>query len=140
MNEQETVSKIAYCGLFCPLCHKADECDGCKSDHNCCGKYLSEGGCYQYNCCTEKGIQGCWECEQGPCDQDMFSNGHAVRNRVFVKVARQEGLEKLIEYVLRNQEAGIRYGWNKDYDQLDNEEAVIDLLHKGVNSQYAKKR
>ena len=30
------------------------------------------------------------------------------------------------------------YGWNKDYDNLGNEEAVIDLLHNGLNSKYAK--
>jgi hypothetical protein len=42
-------------------------------------------------------------------------------------------------YVVRNQKQGIIYGWNKDYDNLGCEEAVIDLLHNGLNSKYAKK-
>lgn len=54
------------------------------------------------------------------------------------EVAKNEGIERLAEYVLRNQKNGIMYGWNKDYDNLGNEEAVIDLLHNGLNSKYAK--
>jgi len=68
----------------------------------------------------------------------MFSEQHDIRNRTFVKVAKMEGIEKLAEYVFENQKNGIFYGWNKDYDHLESEEAVIDLLHNGLNSPYAK--
>ena len=70
----------------------------------------------------------------------MFSDHHDLRNRVFVKVAKQEGIEKLADYVLRNQKAGILYGWNKDYDNLGEEDAVVDLLHYGINSRYSRRR
>lgn len=43
----------------------------------------------------------------------------------------RRGIEKLAEYVVRNQENGIRYGYNKDYDNLGSEEAVLKLLHRG---------
>jgi hypothetical protein len=131
MNIKEVADSIGYCGLVCKFCHESNECEGCKSDHNCCGRRLSQNGCHQYSCCVEKGINGCWECEQGPCDKDMFSEHHDIRNRVFVKCAKQEGIEKLAEYVVLNQENGIRYGYNKDYDNLGSEEAVLNLLHKG---------
>jgi hypothetical protein len=60
MNANEVSKSIGYCGLVCRLCHLADKCDGCKSNKNCCAKHLSEKGCYQYNCCVEKNINGCW--------------------------------------------------------------------------------
>ncbi|SHJ96966.1 hypothetical protein SAMN02745975_03334 [Geosporobacter subterraneus DSM 17957] len=138
MDVKDIVRNMGYCGLVCTLCHEADTCAGCKSENNCCGRHLSEKGCFQFDCCVRKGINGCWECEESPCDKDMFSEYHDVRNRTFVKVAKNEGIEKLAEYVLKNQENGIIYGWNKDYDNLGNEEAVIDLLHNGLNSKYAK--
>ncbi len=140
MDIQKLTNNIGYCGLVCSLCHESDQCEGCKSNNNCCGRRLSSSGCYQYDCCAQKGIAGCWECEKAPCDKDMFSEHHDLRNRVFVKVAKKEGIEKLAEYVLRNQEAGILYGWNQDYDNLGEEEAVIDLLHRGINSRYARRQ
>jgi hypothetical protein len=138
MDVKEIVKNMGYCGLVCSLCHEADHCDGCKSENNCCGRHLSEEGCYHYKCCVNKGINGCWECEEGPCEKDMFSEHHDIRNRTFVKVARMEGIEKLAEYVLKNQMDGIHYGWNRDYDNLNSEEEVIDLLHNGLNSRYCK--
>ncbi|MHC1771720.1 MAG: DUF3795 domain-containing protein [Flexilinea sp.] len=135
---KQVVESISYCGLVCCFCHRADECNGCRSERICCGKRLSTEGCFQYECCISKGIQGCWECEEGPCDRDMFSESHDIRNRTFVKCAKQEGVEKLAEYVLRNQKAGILYGWNRDYDNLGIEEAVLDLLHNGVKSRFYK--
>lgn len=131
MKINEFVENMGYCGLVCSLCHEADKCAGCKSENNCCGRRLSAGGCYQYNCCVEKGINGCWECEESPCENDMFSEHYDIRNRCFVKVAKNEGIEKLAEYILKNQKIGILYGWNRDYDNLKNEDAVFDLLHNG---------
>jgi hypothetical protein len=131
LDVKTVANSIAYCGLICALCHGADKCAGCKSEQNCCGRHLSEGGCYQYNCCVSKGLNGCWECPEGPCERDMFSSEHDLRNRVFVKVAKAEGVEKLAEYVWVNQQRGIHYGWNRDYDHLGSEEAVIELLHRG---------
>ena len=138
MNIKEIANSIGYCGLICQFCHEADHCEGCKSNHNCCGRYLSEQGCFQYNCCINKGINGCWECSEGPCTEDMFNAHHDMRNRTFVKVAKAEGIDKLAQYVLENQNSGILYGWQKDYDNLESEEAIIDLLHNGIKSKYAK--
>jgi hypothetical protein len=124
-------NSIGYCGLICKLCHLADKCDGCKSDKNCCGRHLSEIGCYQYNCCVDKKINGCWECEDFPCGEDMFSDSHDIRLHAFVRCAKEEGIEKLAEYVLVNQEKGIKYGHQKDYDGLNSEEEVLKLLKTG---------
>ena len=131
MSIQAVIDSIGYCGLVCKLCHLANECDGCKSSNNCCGKHLSETGCFQYNCCVSKGISGCWECNDFPCDEDMFSDSHDVRLRAFVRCAKEDGIAKLAEYIVTNQQKGIMYGHNKDYDNLDSEETVLRLLRTG---------
>lgn len=131
MTILEVARNIGYCGLVCSLCHLKDNCKGCKSDQNSCSRRLSENGCYQYNCCVERGIEGCWECNDFCCGQDMFSESHDIRIRAFVRCAREEGVEKLAEYVLRNQENGIKYGYQQDYDGLGSEEAVLKLLRTG---------
>ncbi|HYF81545.1 MAG TPA: DUF3795 domain-containing protein [Clostridia bacterium] len=132
---KEVAESIGYCGLVCKLCHVADKCSGCKSENNCCGRHLSDSGCYQYNCCINKGINGCWECDDFPCDEDMFSESHDIRLRAFISCAKEEGIEKLIEYILANQQEGIFYGYQKDYDGLGSEEAVLRLLRTGKGLQ-----
>lgn len=131
MDTSEVSNSIGFCGLVCKLCHLADKCDGCKSDHNCCGRHLSESGCYQYNCCVEKNLNGCWECKDFPCGKDMFSDSHDIRLRAFVRCAKEEGIEKLAEYIIINQQNGILYGYNKDYDNLGSEDIVLKLLRTG---------
>ena len=131
MTIQEVTASIAYCGLVCKFCHLAASCGGCKSEANCCGRHMSEGGCFQHNCCVEKGLNGCWECGEFPCGEDMFSSSHDVRLRAFVRCAKEEGVEKLAEYVLKNQEKNIVYGHGRDYDGLGSEEAVLELLREG---------
>jgi hypothetical protein len=131
MTINEVTDSIAYCGLVCKFCHLANTCDGCKSENNCCGRHLSTGGCYQYNCCKERGLNGCWECKDFSCGKDMFSDSHDIRLRAFVRCVKEESLNKLAEYVLRNQQNGIYYGHNKDYDGLGSEEAVLRLLRTG---------
>jgi hypothetical protein len=61
----------------------------------------------------------------------MFSNSHDIRLRAFVRCAKEEGVGKLAEYVLVNQQKGILYGHQKDYDGLASEETVLSLLRTG---------
>lgn len=51
----------------------------------------------------------------------MFSDSHDIRLRAFVRCAKEEGIEKLSEHILLNQEKGIKYGYQKDYDGLNSE-------------------
>lgn len=132
MKIKEIVDNIGYCGLLCKLCHLAEDCNGCKSKNNRCQRYLSAAGCYQYNCCRERNLNGCWECDDFNCGKDMFSDAHDVRLRAFVRFIKEEGLEKLAEYVIENEKIGIKYGYQKDYDGLATEEDVIKLLKTGI--------
>lgn len=121
---------ISYCGLVCKLCHLTDCCDGCRSMNNCCGCKTSSEGCYQFNCCSEKGIEGCWQCEVAPCDKGMFGEGHDLRLRAFIKYIKEYGKEQLAERIYHNMQNGIFYGHGKDYDNLPSEQAVIDKLEE----------
>lgn len=45
---------IAFCGLACCVCSENKGCVGCQD-----GGYESHGWCKNYNCCKEKGLNGC---------------------------------------------------------------------------------
>jgi hypothetical protein len=62
---------------------------------------------------------------------DMFSETHDIRLKAFIRCAKEDGVGKLAEYVLRNQRNGIMYGHQKDYDGLESEDAVLRLLRTG---------
>jgi hypothetical protein len=125
MNE----NSVAYCGLICSFCCTDGRCS-CKSDNNC-GKRLSSEGCYQYNCCTSKGINGCWECADSPCGKDMLAIDK-IKMRAFVRCIKEEGIQKFIEYLEQNEKDGIVYhrtGVIGDYD-LSSESEVLNLLRR----------
>jgi hypothetical protein len=128
MDRQALIDSIAYCGLVCSKCHLAAECDGCKQTAKMCAR---SGRCYQRNCCLRKGIQGCWECAEFPCGQDVHGPSHDLRIRAFVAFIKAEGAEALIDCLLRNEARGIYYGLRRDYDGKSNEEQVIRLLKTG---------
>lgn len=127
MDANKIAKSIAYCGLICPLCQSEEVCS-CKTK-NRCGKKQSEEGCYQYTCCTEKGINGCWECNQSPCGKDMLAP-KKIKMRAFVQCIKEDGLEEFSKYIVRNIEKGVVYhhnGVRGDYD-LETEEEVLNLL------------
>ena len=92
MNERS----IAYCGLICDFCYPNGGCS-CKSDNHC-GKRLSPDGCYQYNCCTAKGLKGCWECPDSPCGKDMLAKDK-IKMRAFVSCIKEDGIHNFISYL-----------------------------------------
>jgi hypothetical protein len=61
----------------------------------------------------------------------MFSETHDLRIRAFVRCIKEDGLEKLAEYLLENEKRGIHYGYQKDYDFKNSEDEVLALLRKG---------
>ncbi len=127
---ESTAENMGYCGLVCELCLEASECSGCKTMHNCCPEHQVEEGCSIFLCCESKGIEGCWACDTAPCEKAIFSGDNHMRNRAFVKFAKEEGVERLVKCVMTNHAKGIVYGYQKDYDQLGTEAEVVALLTK----------
>lgn len=127
MMVNEATDAMALCGLVCALCRPEAACR-CRSDNHC-GKRLSPKGYFQYDCCTEKGLDGCWACDNAPCGVDMHAP-EKVKIRAFIRCIREDGLERFAAYLLANAEKGIVYhrsGIFGDYD-LDSEEEVLRLL------------
>lgn len=61
----------------------------------------------------------------------MFSDTHNLRIRAFVRCIKEEGKDKLIDYIIENDKKGIKYGYRKDYDLKNSEEEVLKLLRTG---------
>lgn len=124
MNE---IQKIGSCGLACMLCSAKlkNECIGCHEAK----------GCDIKACCVEKNIVGCYECDDFPCDKDMFKN---LRLRTFNEIAKEKGVLCLVKSLKKNHEAGIVYhttdGSKGDYDVLGTAEEIKHLILNGKKS------
>lgn len=118
---------IAFCGLACCVCSENTGCIGCQD-----GGCESHGWCKNYNCCKEKGLNGCWECYDFPCTGCMLDK---PRIRAFAEFARRYGVEELEKCLLRNKEKGIVYHYEGqlvgDYDKCQSEEKIIEMIKTG---------
>jgi hypothetical protein len=129
------VQSIAPCGLVCALCWEREE--GCPT---CTGAEREQdipcGGCKQRRCCAEKGLSGCWECDE-LCQEGMFDPAsHGPRLRAFVRCIREDGAVQLARYLVENEAEGLFYHTDKihftgDYDKPETEEAILALLRFG---------
>lgn len=122
----EMKNNIGYCGLACSQCSEgiSGQCQGCRQ---------KSSECSIKKCCESNNINGCWSCSSFPCKEGMFNS---LRVRAFVKCAREDGVEKLSEYLIKNREKGIMYhkpdGSKGDYDVLNDEDDVLKLLRTGA--------
>lgn len=122
---------MALCGLACVLCSKA-ECPGCKA------RGCSQGAdCTVYQCVTGKGLDGCYECGEPACGEEMLQG---TRIKAFNRYAREHGKAALLERLRSNAEQGIVYhrpdGLVGDYDALKAEDEIMQLLRYGQSSPY----
>ena len=122
---------LALCGLACVLCSN-EACPGCKA------RGCPEGSdCSVYQCVTGKGLEGCYQCAEFPCDEDILQG---TRIRAFNHYARQFGKPALLNRLQTNFENGLTYhkpgGLRGDYDQCETEQGVIDLLTNGKPNPY----
>lgn len=124
---EEDMKAAAYCGLACCVCSHREDCPGCQD-----GGCESHASCKNYNCCREKGLNGCWECADFPCGGSMLDN---PRIRAFAEFVRRYGMEELESCLLRNRENGIVYHYEGqlvgDYDRCRTEEDIISMIKNG---------
>ena len=70
---------IAYCGLSCSHCFLKEWCGSCRTCYNTCSfaTCSPDGICPNAACCREKGLDGCYECEELPdCGKGFYANGN----------------------------------------------------------------
>ncbi|HKL99881.1 MAG TPA: DUF3795 domain-containing protein [Mobilitalea sp.] len=128
MTVKEIEKSIGICGLVCNLCSGKSNCSGCR---------CKDGNCSIKKCSLEKELDYCFLCNEYPCGEEMFKN---IRLKAFNRVAKEDGLQKLAEYLMRNFQNGIQYhskdGIKGDYDRLQSEQDVISLLKDGSLDPY----
>lgn len=123
----EQSKAIGYCGLACCVCGQ-EECPGCRAE-GC----PDRSWCEHIGCSREKGLQGCWECENFPCDTEMYRSN--MRLRAFVRFIRAFGVQRLVDCLVRNEKIGMVYHYpdslKGDYDKASSEAEVIGMLLRG---------
>ena len=119
---------IAYCGLACAVCSENGTCVGCRNE-GCRDK----DRCENLRCCRAKGLEGCWECGDFPCEGTMLDK---MRIRAFARFIKRFGVETLLGCLGRNEKAGIVYHYpgslTGDYDSPGTEEEIIDMISTGI--------
>jgi len=125
---------IAYCGLACCVCSENDTCVGCRND-GCSANTIGtdKNWCKNYNCCREKGLNGCWECTDFPCKGSMLDK---LRIRAFARFVNEYGEDELVRCLLRNKENGVKYHYDGqlvgNYDEGKTEDEIIEIVKNGV--------
>jgi hypothetical protein len=96
---------VGYCGLVCVVCsHVSDGCQGCRSGGG-------DEECHQRVCCTGRGLQGCWQCGEFPCDKGYFAEpAWQGLCRGFTQVIRDQGPEALVRLVMLKLGQTVEYG------------------------------
>ena len=153
MNEKKQ-QKIAICGLDCGNCDiynasnnpeiahqlvkqfqgawedvKAEDfhCNGCRSNKTQCWT----PDCWIRECCVNnKNLEYCYECQEFPCDRDMYSTDYDPKIKAFARCIKEDGVDQFIQYVLDNKERGMDVSSGKDYDNKTEKE-VLSLLRTG---------
>ncbi|MEF9920811.1 MAG: DUF3795 domain-containing protein [Erysipelotrichaceae bacterium] len=115
---------VGYCGLSCASCSKNDICEGCHQ-LNPEEKYW----CENLRCCLEKGLQGCWECNEFPCTGTMLDK---PRISAFASLIKEVGQDEFLNHLHRNEQNGITYikkGTNSgDYDAFDQVADIVAFI------------
>ena len=105
MAEQELVKTVGCCGLVCGVCnHSFEGCNGCNGG-------WGPADCYQRTCCTERELEGCWQCEDFPCDKGFFADG-AWKGLCIgcVQCIKDRGIESFVELVTARLGKVVEYG------------------------------
>lgn len=118
---------IACCGLACCVCSRNETCVGCRNE-GCSGK----DWCVNLKCCREKGLNGCWECAEFPCEGSMLDK---LKIRTFATFVRDHGEAELMRFLARNERNGMVYHYPDqivgDYDAATTEAELLRLICEG---------
>ena len=99
---RKDVDMVAYCGFSCNHCFLGEWCGGCRSVFSCCsyGTLHDKGLCPNAVCCKEKGLDGCYECEElSTCEKGFYQSGNDGANacKAQATFVHKYGKEKFFE-------------------------------------------
>ncbi len=96
------VDPIAYCGFSCNHCFLAEWCGSCRTVYNVCAfaTISPDGKCPNAVCCQEKGIDGCYECDNlESCEAGFYipSNDGAQAAKAQAMYIRKHGKKAFLK-------------------------------------------
>ena len=96
------VDPVAYCGLSCNHCFLGEWCGSCRTVYNTCSfaTYSPDGICPNVKCCKEKGIDGCYECDNlESCEKGFYvpSNDDANAAKAQSLYIRKHGKKEFLK-------------------------------------------
>ena len=96
------VDPVAYCGLSCNHCFLGEWCGSCRTMYNTCSNATvsPDGVCPNVKCCTEKGLDGCYECNSlESCEKGFYipSNDGANAAKAQSLYIRQHGKKEFLK-------------------------------------------
>ncbi|MFA6755722.1 MAG: hypothetical protein WCR97_04440 [Bacilli bacterium] len=119
---------LSYCGIHCGYCF-FPSCGGCRTNPNNCsfGFQFEDKKCPNAKCCIEKGIKGCYECDElEKCNKGFYSTKQSAKVcSLFIKKEGEEAFLKCVENMVKN---GINYCY--DLDNLPTDKDKMDFLYK----------
>ena len=96
------VDPIAYCGFSCNHCFLSEWCGSCRTMYNTCSfaTVSPDRKCPNVVCCQEKGIDGCYECDQlETCEKGFYipSNDGANAAKAQAMYIRKHGKKEFLK-------------------------------------------
>ncbi|SFI92635.1 hypothetical protein SAMN04487775_10882 [Treponema bryantii] len=108
-HAKKGVDQIAYCGLSCGHCFLTSWCGSCRTIYNTCSYATCspDGVCPNVACCKEKGLDGCYECDElYNCKKGFYSLGkdtNAIRAMaLFIQKYGKKELLRVMDTLHKN--------------------------------------
>lgn len=118
---------VAYCGLACCVCGQNATCAGCRN-----AGCTDRDWCKAFRCGRDRGIPGCWACEDFPC---VDKRPDSPRIRAFTRFIFAHGEEALMDCLEQNERRGVVYhaagSLEGDYDAFNTQEEILALISDG---------
>ena len=117
---------VARCGLACCLCSENETCGGCDS-----GSCPDFDWCENRKCFLARGISHCHDCPED-CRKSLLGKIKPYGFTLFIK---RYGTDALLDCLERNEKQGVVYhrqGYDGDYDDFDDVEALIRFIRTGA--------
>ena len=93
---------VAYCGFSCNHCFLSEWCGSCRTEYNTCSfaTCAEDRICPNVKCCKEKGIDGCFACEDlETCEKGFYipSNDGANAAKAQALYIRKHGKKEFLK-------------------------------------------
>lgn len=121
--------KIGYCGNHCEYCFFPD-CDGCKTDNPCCSyaTLFDDKKCPNAVCCQDKGIDGCWQCDEVEnCKYGFFSSGENDA-KAYALYIKKHGEKAYTDSIIKLLDNG--YDYPKLFKKINDVDEILEFFEK----------